>query len=151
MRPPEETVGAHILKTLVGHTIDDITYEQMSRIAHRLNRMSREDRNAPIRVGQVIADELGEQKALQYIEKALANGSIKRKDYEAMRAAILLRMPRSEIPAPWAGAAAQELLAGQKVLQKDLAKLRSLGLSSLEKAGSQLNKDVERLRRSWGL
>jgi hypothetical protein len=150
-RPPEQTVGAEIVKTLVGHTIDDITYEQMSRIAHRLNRMSREDRNVPVRVGEVIADELGDQKALQYIEKALANGSIKRRDYEAMRAAIILRMPRTEIPAPWAGSAAQQLLEGQKLLQKDLGKLRQLGLSSLEKAGSKLNQDVERIRRSWGL
>jgi hypothetical protein len=150
-RAPENTVGSNILKALVEHTINDITMDEMNRIVRRLNRMSRSDRDAPVRVGQVIADELGEQKALKYIENALANGLIKRDDYEKMRAAILLRMPRTEIPAPWAGAGAQQLLEGQKKIQQDLGRIRQLGLSSLEKASSNLNKDIERIKRAWGL
>lgn len=150
-RPPEQTLGVQIIKTLTEHTIDDITMDQMNRIVRALSRMSRDDRDAPIRVGQVIADELGEEKALSYIEKALANGLIKRDDYEKMRSAIILRMPRTQIPAPWAGAGAQALVEGQKKIQQDLGRIRQLGLTSLEKASSTLNKDIEKIKRAWGV
>jgi hypothetical protein len=149
--PPEQNIGTQILKALVGHTIDDITYEQMNRIVRRLNRMPESDRNSPVRVGQVIADELGEAKALQYVEKALANGMIKQKEYEALRAAIILRMPREKVPEPWAGAAASQLVAGQRKLQQDLGRLSELGLSSMEKPIRALNKDIERMKRAWGV
>jgi hypothetical protein len=147
----QQSIGTSILKTLVEHTIDDITYEQMNRIVRRLSRMPESDRHSPVRVGQVIADELGEEKALQYVEKALANGMIKRSEYEPLRAAIILRMPREKIPRPWAAAGASELLAGQRKLQQDLAKVRELGVKSLQKPMETLNKDIERMRRAWGL
>lgn len=68
--PPEDTVGARILKTLVTRTINDITYEQMNRVARRLSRMPTRERGVPKRVADVLADEIGPQKALQYIDKA---------------------------------------------------------------------------------
>ncbi len=150
-RPPEQSAGTALLKALVEHTIDDITMDQMNRIVHRLSRMSQADRNVPVRVGQVIADELGEKKALQYVEKALANGLIKRSQYEPLRAAIILRMPREQIPAPWAGAATSQLIEGQKKIQQDLAKLRNLGIDTLTGPAKALNKDIERMRRAWGM
>ncbi len=148
---PEQNIGTSILKTMTEHTIDDITSDQMNRVIRRLRDMAQSDRNSPVRVGQVIADELGEEKALEYVEKALANGLIKRKDYDPMRAAIILRMPREKIPTPWAGAGSQQLLAGQKKLQEDLGKIRELGLSSLQKPVEKLNKDIQKIKKAWGL
>ncbi len=150
-RTPDQSVGTQMLKGMIEHSIDDITYDQMNRVIRRLRDMAQSDRNSPVRVGQVIADELGEEKALEYVEKALANGLIKRKDYDPMRAAIILRMPREKIPTPWAGAGSQQLLAGQKKLQEDLGKIRELGLSSLQKPVEKLNKDIQKIKKAWGL
>ena len=96
--PPEDTVGTRILKTLVTGSINDITYEQMNRIVRRLSRMPVRERGIPMRVADVLADELGPQKALQYLDKALAAGQMKAREYDEMRAALLLPMPRKEIP-----------------------------------------------------
>lgn len=149
--PPEVDVGTQILKTLVEHTIDDITYEQMSRIVHRLNRMPRRERGVPKRVAEVLYEELGPEKSIQYVEKAFANGMIQANEYYALRGFLTFPMKRTEIPVPWAGRGSQELLAGQKKLQQDLGKIRDLGVKSLEKPMEALNKDVERLRKAWGL
>lgn len=153
-RPPENTIGAQLLKTLVDHSVDDISYEQMSRIARRLGRMSTQDRGATKRVAGVLLDELGPEKALNYIEKTFAAGRIKANDYYALRGFIVLPLPRKEVtalPAPWAGAGSQQLIQGQKRLQEDLGKIRDLGLTALEKPASDLNKDIQALRRVWGL
>jgi hypothetical protein len=150
-RPPEKDVATDLYKTLVEHTIDDISYEQMSRIAHRLSRIGQSDRNSPVRVGQVLADELGEEKALSYVDKAVENGMIKFADYEKIRAAILLRMKRTSIPQARAALGINELRQGQKRLQQDLNKVRQLGIKSLEKPMTDLNKDIQRIRRSWGV
>jgi hypothetical protein len=150
-RSPEETVGALIIKALVSHTLDDISMDQMNRIVNRLSQMSRPDRDAPVRVALVIADEIGEEKALRYIEQALANGLITKADYEQMRATIVLRMPRTEVPAPWAAAGIKDLLEGQKGIQSDLARLRKTGEKSLVKALEKLNEDIERIKRAWGI
>lgn len=150
-RPPDTSLGIQILKTLVEHTIDDVTRDQMNTIVRRLSRMSRSDINSPVRVGQVLSDELGEAKALSYIDKALANGMIKFADYEKIRAAILLRMKRTEIPQARAVLGMRELTEGQKRIQEDLGKIRDLGMKTLEKPFSDLNKDIERIRRAWGV
>jgi hypothetical protein len=149
--PSEVDLSTKLYKALVEHTIDDISYEQMSRIAHKLSRIGMSDRNSPIRVGQVLADELGEAKALSYVDKALANGMIKFADYEKIRAAILLRMKREEIPQAQAVLGMRELTEGQKKLQQDLNRVRQLGLTALEKPMSDLNKDIQRIRRAWGV
>jgi len=148
---PEQNIGTQILKTLVEHTINDITYEQMSRIVRRLQRMSREDRNAPQRVAEVLYEELGADKSLQYVEKAFANGMITATEYSKLRAILIFPKPRAVTVPPAAGIASQQLLAGQKRLQQDLGKIRDLGLKSLEKPMENLNKDIQRLRRAWGL
>lgn len=150
-RPADDSVAAGMIKGLVSHTINDVSYEEMNRIVRRLSRMTGTDRHAPQRVGAVLADELGEAKALQYVEKALANGLIKSSDYEPLRAAIILSLKRTEIPAPWAGAGARELIAGQRALQQDLGKIRQVGNRTLEKSADALNRDIEKLRRAWGL
>ena len=150
-RSPEQNIGTQLLKTLVEHTIDDITYEQMSRIVHRLNRMSREDRGAPKRVAEVLYDELGVNKALQYVEKSFANGMIKRRDYDQIRTFLVFPKPRAVTVQPLAGMGSRQLLEGQKRLQQDLGKIRELGLKSLEKPIENLNKDIEKLRRAWGM
>jgi len=113
--------------------------------------MSRQDRGAPKRVAEVLYEEIGAEKSIQYVEKAFANGMIKANEYYALRTFLTFPMPRKEIPVPWAGRGSQELLAGQKRLQQDLGKIRDLGLKSLEKPMEALNKDVERLRRAWGI
>lgn len=150
-RPAEHTLASAFVKALVEHTINDISYEQMSRIAHKLSRISQSDRNSPIRVGQVLADELGEAKALSYVDKALANGMIKFADYEKIRSAILLRMPREQIPQAREVLGIRQLTEGQKKLQQDIGRIRNLGISSLQKPAEALNRDIERFRRSLGL
>lgn len=150
-RPAEQNIGTQLLKTLVEHTINDITYEQMNRIVRRLQRMSQSDRNAPQRVAEVLYEELGADKSLQYVEKAFANGMIKATEYYKLRAVLIFTKPREVTVPPAAGIASQQLLAGQKRLQQDLGKIRDLGLKSLAKPMEALNKDVERLRRAWGI
>ena len=150
-RVAEHNVGTQLLKTLVSHTIDDISYGQMSRIAARLNNMSRQDRGAPKRVAGVLFEELGAEKAIQYVEKAFANGLIQANEYYALRGHLTFPMSREQIPIPWAGVGSQQLIAGQKKLQQDLGKVRDLGVKALEKPMEDLNKDITRLRRSWGI
>ncbi len=129
----------------------DIPSEIMNRIVGRLNRMSREDRNAPDRVALVLYEELGPEKTIQYVEKAFANGLIRADVYYKLRALVTFPMKRAEIPPPWAGLGSQQLIKGQKVMQQDLGKLRQLGKTALEKPITDLNKDVKRIRRAWGL
>lgn len=151
MSQPEQNIGTQILKTLVEYTIDDITYEQMSRIVRRLNRMSRQDRGAPKRVAEVLYEELGADKSLQYVEKAFANGMIKANEYYQLRTFLVFPKPREVTVPPAAAVASRQLLEGQKRLQQDLGKIRDLGLKSLEKPMEALNKDITRLRKSWGI
>jgi len=151
MYHPDQSMGTQILKALVEHTIDDISYEQMSRIVHRLNRMSKQDRGAPKRVAEVLYAELGVNKALEYVEKSFANGLIKRSDYDQLRTFLVFPKPRAVTVQPLAGMGSRQLLEGQKRLQQDLGKIRELGLKSLEKPIENLNKDIERLRRAWGV
>jgi len=148
---PEDTVAANIIKALVNKTINDITYEQMSRIARRLSRMSSRERGVPKRVADVLADELGPQKALQYCDKALAAGNIKAREYDEMRAALLLPLPRTEIPVPTIRRMAADLVGGQDKLRQDFRKLTGAGQEAFRKPFEAVDKDVKRIRRSWGL
>jgi len=147
----EDTTGAKMIKALVVGTINDISFEKMSRIVHRLNRMSREDRDYPKRVADVLAEELGVAKSLQYIDKALAAGTIKLREYEQMRAALILTIPRAEIPKPLVAQAAQELIETQKRLQQEFGHLSEAGKQAFQKTFREVDEDARRLRRAWGL
>ena len=149
--PPEDTVGARILKTLVSRTINDITYEQMSRIVRRLSRMPTRERGIPKRVADVLADEIGPKKALQYIDKALAAGQIKVQEYDEMRSALLLPMPRKEIPAPTIRRMAAELMQGQERLREDFSRLTGAGQQAFQKPFKAVDEDVKRMRKALGL
>lgn len=147
----EGSIGGNLAIALREHSIDNITQDQMNRIVRRLSGMSHADRMAPQRVGMVLRDELGEQKALQYVDKAIANGLVKARDYEALRAGILFTVPEKERPINVLGPAARELVHQQHKLQQDLGRIRAMGDKTLEKTAGKLNQDVEKLRRSWGL
>jgi len=149
--PPDDTLGTRILKTLVTRTINDITYEQMNRIVRRLGRMPARERGIPVRVADVLADELGPQKAIVYIDKALAAGTIKAREYDEMRAALLLPIPRGEIPTPTIRRMAAELVQGQERVRDDLRKLTGLGQEAFSKPFKQVDEDVKRLKKAWGL
>jgi len=149
--PAEDTVGTRILKTLVTGSINDITYEQMNRIVRRLSRMPQRERGIPKRVADVLADELGPQKALQYIDKALAAGQIKAREYDEMRAALLLPMPRKEIPAPTIRRMAAELVQGQEKIREDFRKLTGQGQQAFQKPFKAVDEDVKRMRKALGL
>ena len=55
----DQELAADIIQALASLTIDDITYEQMSRIARRIHRLSGPERNVPKRVADILAEELG--------------------------------------------------------------------------------------------
>lgn len=147
----EDTVGTRILKTLVTRTINDITYEQMSRIVRRLGRMPKTDRGIPKRVADVLADEIGPQKALVYIDKALAAGQIKAREYDEMRTALLFPMPRREIPAPMIRKMVGEMVQGQERLREDFRKLTGIGQEAFRKPFEKVDEDVKRMRKALGL
>jgi len=149
--PPDDMLGTRVLRTLVTRTINDITYEQMSRIVRRLARMRKIDRGIPMRVADVLADELGPQKALQYCDKALAAGQIKLKEYDEMRTALLLPMPREEIPYPTVRKMATELVQGQERVREDFKKLTGAGQDMFRKPFSAVDEDVKRLKKSLGI
>jgi len=149
--PNDTVLGTQMLKGLVTETINDVSYDQMNRIVRALRGMSRSDRDAPKRVADVLARELGPQKALEYLEKALAAGLIKARDYEHMRAALILPLPREEIPGPTVARAAAELLETQTRLREDMGKLAGAGRKALEKPFQDLDKDVKKIRKAWGL
>lgn len=149
--PPDDTLATRVLKTLVSRTINDITYEQMSRIVRRLSRMPKTERGIPKRVADVLADEIGPQKALVYIDKALAAGQIKAREYDEMRAALLLPMPRKEIPAPTIRKMAAELVQGQERLREDFRKLTGMGQETFRKPFEKVDEDVKRIKKAWGL
>ena len=149
--PPDDTLGTRVLKILVTRTINDITYEQMNRIIRRLSRMPARERGIPRRVADVLADELGPKKALQYIDKALAAGQIKVQEYDEMRTALLLPMPRKEIPYPTIRRMAAELVQGQEKLREDFRRLTGAGQQAFQKPFKAVDEDVKRIRKSWGL
>ena len=149
--PPDDTLGTRVLKTLVTRTINDITHEQMSRIVRRLGRMPQRERGIPKRVADVLADELGPQKALQYVDKALAAGQIKVQEYDEMRAALLLPMPRKEIPAPTIRRMTAELVQGQEKLREDFRRLTGAGQQAFQKPFKAVDEDVKRMRKALGL
>ena len=149
--PPDDSVEVGIIKGLVSHTINDISREQMNRIIRRLTDIPSEERLAPQRVGTILREELGEKKALEYADKAVGNGMVRVRDYEALRAAILFNVPKNERPGNAVEQQARQLVYGQQKLQKDLGAIRQMGDKSLERAASTLNKDIDRIRRSWGM
>jgi len=122
----------------------------MSRIARRIHRLTGPERAAPKRVADILAEELGPQKALQYVDKALAAGMIKAREYE-QRAALILPMPRKEIPPPLVPRMAAELLEGQRRVREDFRKLSGTSQQALRKPFQVLDEDVKRIRKAWGL
>jgi len=150
-RPAEQTLGTQILKGLITKSINDISYEQMNRIVRALQRMSRGERDAPKRVADVLTEELGSEKALEYLDKSLAAGLIKAKDYNQMRSVLILPLPREEIPRPIVARAAAELVETQTRLRQDMGRLAGAGRQALEKPFQALDSDVRKIRKAWGL
>ena len=148
---PDDTLDTRVLKTLVSRTINDITYEQMGRIVRRLGGMPKTDRGIPRRVADVLADELGPQKAIVYIDKALAAGQIKAREYDEMRAALLLPMPRTEIPAPNIRRMVNELMQGQERVREDFRKLTGVGQEAFKRPFKAVDEDVKKLKKAWGI
>jgi len=147
----DQELAADIIQALASLTIDDITYEQMSRIARRIHRLSGPERNVPKRVADILAEELSPQRALQYVDKAFAAGMIKAREYEQMRVALILPMPRKEIPPPLVPRMASELLEGQRRIREDFRKLSGTSQQALRKPFQVLDEDVKRIRKAWGL
>lgn len=147
----EDPVGDRVMTTLLTKTINDITADQMNRIVRRLNRMTQTERGIPKRVADVIADEIGPQMALVYLDKALAAGQISAREYDEMRAALLLPMPREEIPAPTVRWMARELLQTQEKIRGDFKRLTGQGQQAFRKPFQAIDEDVKRIRKSWGL
>lgn len=151
MTNEEQTLATQMLKGLITKTINDVSYEQMNRIVRALQRMSRGERDAPKRVADVLTTELGSQKALEYLDKSLAAGLIKARDYNQMRAALILPLPREEIPRPTVARAVAELLETQTRLREDMGKLAGAGRQAVEKPFQDLDADVKKIRKAWGL
>ena len=147
----DQELAADMIEALVTQTINDITYKQMSRIARRIHRLTGLERAAPKRVADILAEELSPQKALQYVDKAFAAGMIKAREYEQMRAALILPLPRKEIPPPLVPRMASELLEGQRRLREDFRKLSGTSQQALRKPFEVLDEDVKRIRKAWGL
>jgi len=145
-----ETLSAQMIKTLETRTIDDITYVEMNRIIRRIQQMPQRERDAPKRVADVLAEEIGEKKALTYVDKALAAGMISARDYEQMRAALIFPLPRAEIPPPTVAREAGELLETQRRIRQDFRRLSGVGQEAFRKPFEALDKDVKRLRKAWG-
>ena len=146
-----QELAADMIEALVTQTINDITYRQMSRIARRIHRLTGLERAAAKRVADILAEELGPQKALQYVDKAFAAGMIKAREYEQMRSALILPMPRKEIPPPLVPRMASELLEGQRRVREDFRKLSGTSQQALRKPFQVLDEDVKRIRKAWGL
>lgn len=146
-----EEVSTKIVRTMLTKTINDITVDQMNRIVRTISRMPRADRDIPVKVADVIAAELGPQKALQYVDKALAAGQISVRDYDQMRAALIMPIPRQEIPEPAVRRMAQDLVETQRRLNEDFKRLTGAGQQAFRKPFEAVSKDVQRIRRSWGI
>lgn len=170
--PPDKSLAAAFIKALATHTINDITYETMSKVSHRLGQMPPRERAAPKRVADVLVHYLGDEewkkltpeqqaktdkhvvgakKALSYVEKAYDNGLISKKDYLEMRGYLIMPIPRMEIPPTLAGIHTQELLHGQKTLQQTFGSLNEEAKKLLRKPFDDVNKDIERMKRAWGI
>ena len=147
----DQELAADMIEALASLPIDDITYEQMSRIARRIHRLSGPERNVPKRVADILAEELSPQKALQYVDKAFAAGMIKAREYDKMRAALILPLPRKEIPPPLVPRMASELLEGQRRIREDFRKLSGTSQQALRKPFQVLDEDVKRIRKAWRL
>ncbi len=149
-RDEEDTVATRMVKALVIRTVNDITYETMGRIVHRLKRMSVGERGSEKKVADVLSDELGPEKALEYVEKAFAGGLITAKQYEALRVHLVFALPREKIPLPWAGMGRVELLSTQERLKEEFGALAEGSQKAFLAPMRALNKDVDRLRKAWG-
>jgi len=146
-----DPLGERVTSTLLTKTINDISADQMNRIVRRLSRMPQAQRGIPKRVADVITEELGAQKAIQYIDKALAAGQITAREYDEMRAAIILEAPRREIPPPLVRQMSREILQTQEKLREDFRKLTGQGQEAFRKPFQAVDQDVKRIRKAWGL
>ena len=129
---------------------EGITSEQMNRIVRAVQRLAANVRDAPLQVADVLTEELGPQRALSYLDRALAGGLIRRRDFETMRSVVLEQLPREEVPAPTVAKAASELLETQTRMRQEIRRLRQTGSRAFEKPFRDLDADVKRLRRAWG-
>ncbi len=144
-------LASRFVQALTSGSINDISYAQMNRIIKRLGNMPPADRHVGVKVGKVLVDELGIAKANQYVEKALAQGLVSAKEYEELKAAVTLYTTRETLPPSWAGRGRRELLQAQKRLRVEAQQLGSTGKEVIKAPLQALDKDVERLRKAWGL
>lgn len=145
-----ESLAKGMLKALVIGTINDITHTQMNRIITTLQRLSGGERQAPVKVARILADEIGASKATTYVEKAHSEGLIPRRQYDEMRAALVLYSPREKLPAPWEEQR-RALVQGQRQLRTSLQELGEVGREVVKAPFTALEKDVQRLKKVWGL
>lgn len=145
------TVSERVVTTLITRTINDITRDQMNRIVRRLSRMPAAERGIPTRVAEVVREELGSQKAIEYIDKALAAGQITAREYDEMRASIILETPRREIPPPIVRQMSQELAETQRRIREDFKKLTGEGQAAFRRPFKAVDEDVKRIRKAWGM
>lgn len=145
-------LAAEMINALVGHTINDISYDQMNRIVHRLAGMRTDERKSPLRVADVVAQEIGPEKALKYVEIALKNGLITAHDYDIMRSALILSIPKENLPpGKSAGGLARELIEGQKALRRQFEQLEKPGRSEVLKPMSELDRQVQKFKKQIGM
>jgi len=146
-----DPVGERVVTSLLTRTINDITRDQMNRIIRRLSRMPPAERGIPKRVAEVICEELGAQKAIQYIDKALAAGQITVREYDEMRATVLFLAPSREIPPPLVRQMTNEILETQRRIREDFKKLTGEGQQAFRRPFKAVDEDLKRIRKSWGL
>lgn len=141
-------IGSRFMQALTSGSINDISYSQMNDIVRRLRDMI--GQRTGVKVGQVLVEVLGVEKANEYVEKALSQGLITNREYEEMKATVLFQTPREKILPSWAGKGRRELLQTQKRIQREAAKLTEEGQQLIKTPLQALERDVERLRKSWG-
>lgn len=146
----DEDLASRMLEVMWTLTVNDISYDTMNRIARRIHRLPPRERGTAVRVAEIITDELGAEKARDYVGKALANGLISHREHEEMRAAIALALPREKVPAPVVPLG-RELIETQQRVQREFDTLSETARQTLQSPMRSLDEDVRRLRRAWGL
>lgn len=144
-------LASRFMQALTSGSLNDISYEEMNRIVRRLKKMPASERMVGVKVGKVLVEELGVKKANSYVEKALADGLISTKEYDELKAAVTLHVPREKLPPSWAGRGQKDLVQAQQKIRSDVSQLTSTGKKVIEAPLRALDKDVERLRKAWGM
>lgn len=130
--------------------VKGISTDKMNRIHRRLRRLPSKEQTG-VTVGKVLVEELGVVEANRYVEESLAEGTISVKEYNELKAAVVLHVPREQLPSSWAGRSRQELISTQRRIRKDASQLSNEGKEIIKAPLNALEKDVERIKRAWGV